>query len=486
MACSQARSKRTLDKPIAVTSLADEALRQACTFVSCFKVGVPASSLSQDLETWWTDIGKKMLWGETGETVDIVEDEDDDDDGAEAEGPDQEECEKELQDLTHNIECAQKVALIEEELTSLKENPDTEEADYPQELLSDDEELDAEVADLRPKLDVFTLHDVLEQHDLLNFQADLSEYEGKTMKRIRPILQTMRRFVVLVRLNEGILKKPSVVGVKRECNHHNFLQHQLALARTAFQCFAQNQSRFAMWQGFQERVLLELQEKDPSATGSQAVQKLGGMTAADGKGRSYQLLVVRPFQAGEGSPGLRVGVPVAVWRYGRNKLHQGTPKLVPDGSIPMHLVSKVHVMLLNPFTDNTADPPVTYLIGSLLVLRFIIVFCFCNLFHSIPISVLSKVFLLYKACGPLLRKDSILRSLSPVVALDTKDGSILYEIPAKDFSWKETASYVPWITFQSETFQFKMMSGLFRSCFGFLRLSDTDSCCMLLIVVAWS
>lgn len=366
MACGQARSKRMMDKPIDVTSLADEALRQACTFVSCFKVGIPASSLSQDLQAWWADIGKSMLFGEGLETMNAVDHEDDEDDNEE-EGPDDEECEKEIKDLTNNIESAQKIAMIEQELTSLKENPEMEQTDDLPELQSDDDEtVEAEVADLCPKLDVFTLRDVLEAHDLLNFESDMSEHEGKTMKRIRPILQTMRRFVVIVRLNEGILKRPSVVGVKRESSHHNFLQHQLALARTAFQCFAQNQSRFAMWSSFSERVMMDMQQLDPKATGCQAVKFLGGMTAAGGKGRSYQLLAVRPFHAGEGATKLRVGVPVAVWRYGRNKLHQGTPKLVPEGSIPLHLVSKVHVMLLNPFTDSTAEPPVTYLIGSFL------------------------------------------------------------------------------------------------------------------------
>ena len=176
--------------------------------------------------------------------------------------------------------------------------------------------------------------------------------------------------MAFVRISDGILRPSMVLGPNKGINSHNIIESQLARARTAFQCFAQNQSRHAMWQGFSERVLEDINEcrEDDSKTGARAVQNLGSTCSLD-RQRSYQLLVVRPFCAGEGgqsegSSGLRIALPVSVWRVGRNKQHAGTPKLYPEGKVPIHLVSKVHVLLLNSFVDESTES--FYVVGSLL------------------------------------------------------------------------------------------------------------------------
>ena len=163
--------------------------------------------------------------------------------------------------------------------------------------------------------------------------------------------------MAFVRISDGILRPSMVLGPNKGINSHNIIESQLARARTAFQCFAQNQSRHAMWQGFSERVLEDINEC-----------RLGSTCSLD-RERSYQLLVVRPFCAGEGgqsegSSGLRIALPVYVWRVGRNKQHAGTPKLYPEGKVPIHLVSKVHVLLLNSFVDESTKS--FYVVGSLL------------------------------------------------------------------------------------------------------------------------
>ena len=210
-----------------------------------------------------------------------------------------------------------------------------------------------------------TLKDVLKEAGLTKFEPKGGEHEKKLLERVRKIVLTTRRFVACVRISDGILRPSMVLGPNKGINSHNIIESQLARARTTFQCFAQNQSRHAMWQGFSERVLEDINEgrEDDSKTGARAVQNLGSTCSLD-RQRSYQFLVVRLFCAGEGSSGLRIALPVSVWRVGRNKQHAGTPKLYPEGKVPIHMVSKVHVLLLNSFVDESTES--FYVVGSLL------------------------------------------------------------------------------------------------------------------------
>ena len=244
-----------MDAPVNLQALAPEALNEACMLVSSLSVNTPASELKDDLKKWWTEFGKGILWGSPHPPEEEeVEDEE------EGEMPvDQQEA----TDLQNACAASEKNLLIEKELAQMK-------ADPAYAVPEDDvNELDENFEDdpcLKPDqdtsqrwdvtLDVFTLTDVLKEHNLLPTASNLSavgesnKEEWKMMKKSRVLLRTTQRLVVFVRLNEGILKPPSIIGLKRVVSPHNYWQHQLALAKTAFQSFATNQPRQALWAGY--------------------------------------------------------------------------------------------------------------------------------------------------------------------------------------------------------------------------------------------
>lgn len=362
--------------------LAPDCLQQACVFVSCFRRDVSPQVLKDQLVSWYSEIGRGFLWGNPNAWEEDEEDMQGDEEeelpaeltSAAGEG----DCDEEAKELENHMDSAQKLALVEKELMMFQDDPTFQSSnddsqhtgsDFEDDDAMDRSELDSHLAQ-DVNLNIFTLGDVLRERNILPNHVDFTavhksnQSEGTMLKRIRTLLPTMSRLVTLVRLKEGVLTKASVVGMKRCQNLHNVLEHQLALARCAFQCFSQNQSRHALWQGYSERVLLELKEhlSPDMQPGARYLQNVGPMS---GTPKNFQVVVVRPFQAGEGGGhGLRFGVPVSVWRLGRNKGKSGTPKIVSEGKIPVHLCDRIHVMLLNVWFDENSGK--TYLIGSFL------------------------------------------------------------------------------------------------------------------------
>ncbi len=361
------------------------ALKSACIFASIFKVNKPAGEMQNELQIWWEEIGEDLLWGKSGEVQVGEDDGEGEEEACEEEDLIEDQAVVEAQELESNLANIEKQTLIEQELVKMPGNPPAADADPATQNASDeiheaeddigafsddDEKEEVERVSGTLFLNILTLEDLLNQHGLSDFAPvkDL-ETELGMFKRIRPLLESMRKLVTLVRLKEGVLKKPVVVGMRVGENAHNSNEHSLALARMAFQCFAQNQSRQALWQGFNERVVLDIKEEKGDQEGCKTIESAGCLSDRN-NGRSYQLFVARPFQAGEGeSGGLRVGLVVGVWRHGRNKKQGSTSKLFPDGRIPFHCVSKVHLLLLNTWIEEPEEvgqPKKFYLVGSFL------------------------------------------------------------------------------------------------------------------------
>ena len=366
-----------------VQELSSMALKNACIFASVFKVNKPAEELQNELRIWWEKIGKELLLGSSGEGQ-VGEDDEDEDTGEEEEMI-EDQAAIEAQKLENDLVNIEKQALIEKELGKMAEKPPVADADPATQQASDEtHEIENDIAafsDDEEKeevervcgtlfLNILTLQDLLTHHGLSDF-APVKDLESELgmFKRIRPLLESMRKFVTLVRLEEGVLSKPVVIGLRQGENSHNAFEHSLALARMAFQCFAQNQSRQAMWQGFGDRVIIDIEEEKGDQEGCKRIERAACLSNRKGE-RTYQLVVARPFQAGEGQSGggLRVGLVVGVWRHGRSK-KGGAPKLYPDAKIPFHLVSKVHLLLLNTWVEEPEEvgqPQKFYLVGSFL------------------------------------------------------------------------------------------------------------------------
>lgn len=360
-------------------SLWPAAFDQACVFVSCVKVDTSPEVLKQRFESWWDEIGKNMFWNSPAD-LEEEEDEEEMDEEPEEEGADELGEKSESQDFANCLASAQKNMLLAEELKDLAEDPNLQppsddvrhlDSDFEDEDSGEEKVVEQPGQQWELDLNIFTLADVLTEYgfDVKNLKLgavlDSNRQETKMMKSMRVLVKITQRFVVLVRKHEGILTKAQVTGMKRAQNRHNLLEHELGLARTAFQCFATNQSRQAMWQGFSERVLKDLAEnlEVETVAGARYLSKVGPVSS--GGAESRQLVVVRPFSAGEGnSGGLRLGIPTAVWRCGRNKQRAGQPKLVADGKIPIHYCQKLHVKLLSPYFDQTTQT--LYFIGSCL------------------------------------------------------------------------------------------------------------------------
>ena len=392
-----------------VQELSSMALKNVCVFASVFKVNKPADQLQNELRIWWEEIGKELLLGKSGE-MQVGEDDEEEDEGEEEEMIEHPAV-IEAQEFENNLLNIEKQTLIEKELGQMTEKPPVADAHQATQQASDEiHEIENDIgafSDDEDKeevervcgalvLDILTLQDLLTHHGLSDF-APVKDLESELgmFKRIRPLLESMRKFVTLVRLKEEVLKKPSVIGLRKEENAHNSYEHSLALARMAFQCFAQNQSRQALWQGFSDRVVFDIAEEKGDQEGCKRIESAGSFSNRNG-GRNYQLFVTRPFQAGEGqSGGLRVGLVVGVWRHGRSNTG-GKPKLFPDGKISFHFVSKVHLLLLNTWVEEPEEagqPQNLYLVGSFLGFAFkticiFLILCFINfLFFVSPLDM---------------------------------------------------------------------------------------------------
>ena len=363
-----------ITEAVDLEALGPEALKEACVFASCFKVGASHKEIESSLVEWWGDVGKTMLVGSMDDEEDAVFSDEED----EAEGADQ--PSSETVQLEKSVDSAKALALVEEELQELQADPDMKPSDekdtagqadplYSGDISGDEvepKEGDA-IQPLSPN--VFTLGEVLEKAGLGGFAPPPEDREWNAFKRGRALLPHMRDFVSVVRVHEKILSEASVLGVKRPQNKRNVCEHQLGLARAAFSCSAARQSRHAIWQNYTERVLAGVKEEQENENClAQLADVLGPSTQLTSDGtRGYQLLVVRPFKAAAGADGLRFGVPVSVWRCGRKSGNSAGRKLLPCGRVPTHMVTHLHVMLLMPVTPDNGP---SYYIGTSLCARF--------------------------------------------------------------------------------------------------------------------
>ena len=176
----------------------------------------------------------------------------------------------------------------------------------------------------------------------------------------------MLDFTAMVRLHEGVLSPASILGLrgKRKNLHNEMEEHELARARAAFQCSAERQGRHQVWMTFQERVLSDLKQDEKEAlVGAQPIKQLEAPSGSKDGQRTLQLIVVRPFQADAGvaGGGLRLAMPIHVWRCGRSgegaTARNKKQKLVLSAAVPIATVTKLHVMLFMPIKGEEGEHP---------------------------------------------------------------------------------------------------------------------------------
>jgi hypothetical protein len=102
---------------------------------------------------------------------------------------------------------------------------------------------------------------------------------------------------------------------------------------------------------------LKPEDGNGSVEGAQPIKSLSAPTGLghDGK-RCLQVLVVRPFAAGEVCGGLRFAMPFAVWRCGKSgsgaTSRNKKSKIAMSGPVPIHTVTKLHAMLFLPVKEK--------------------------------------------------------------------------------------------------------------------------------------
>ena len=142
--------------------VAREAFDDACRFVSCFQADPrPAHKLKSELADWWTEIGQEILWGSLPEK----EDEDEEADLQETD-------DREKQELEQQIDSAEKIALVEEELLRCEDLdfvPAEDEADAASQPSDDEGDGNIEES-AKLELTIMTLKDVLKEAGLTKFE----------------------------------------------------------------------------------------------------------------------------------------------------------------------------------------------------------------------------------------------------------------------------------------------------------------------------
>lgn len=382
MTCLQVTSKRLLDKHVNVEEIAPVALRQACTFASVLQVGAKPDTLKADLLEWWAAKGRDLLFS----NIAFDEDFSDEEDGV----GQQEETSLEKTELSVLELCigsCQKAALITKELAQMEKEKDwtawQDDFEKDDEQSEEEEDVDENKrTESRTRISadsVFTLADVLGEASFTHYIPDSEDYVARLLARARKLIAPMQSLTAMVRVNEGILSRACVVGLKRRANVANQMEHALALARRAFQCTAERQSRHAQWQGFVDRFFVEMkaaktntESNESQESHAKKISKLGPSTSVlDSGERQYQLLVVRPLSAGDGCGGLRFGVPISVWRCGKSmKASSKHEKLMPASQAPASLATSVHVALLMPAKSKDPNGEVIQiLVGTFLRLK---------------------------------------------------------------------------------------------------------------------
>ena len=198
-----------------------------------------------------------------------------------------------------------------------------------------------------------TTQALLEECGLAAFKPLQNDNEAKMFRRVRSMFAPMQAFTAFVRIEEGILSRASITGLRKNANLHAILQHWLAKAKESFHCSEAKQTRHALWGLYTEscKKIADSSIGDSEASVSAEPTHFNPCCTLveNSTERSYQLLVVRPTS----SSSLRFGVTMHVWRGG---LHADTArssrKLVPDGFLKAEWTVTIHVILLMPHGDN--------------------------------------------------------------------------------------------------------------------------------------
>lgn len=350
-----------------MAAVSKDALKLACQLASVCKVGTTASSIQSSLENWFSEIGKDMLFGpdvDFGMGGDAESDSEDEQEEATTDV-----AKEEASNLLQAAGCTEKGLLITDEHKKMQsdttylgepEKPENEEN------ASSDEE--SEIEEHKPSNwpvaygEIRTLQHILENADMLEFKPEQDDHEARALLRLRALTKPIQSFVAYVRVNEHILTRASVLGMKRKKNQHNIYMHELAKARAAFTCSSMRQSRHNLWTSFSQRVCQDIHELSLAVKSEKAAESALVPTRfqppvadekSDSKDRLYQLLVVRPLSTGSKTcGGLRFATPIGVWRAGKGKKKtNGQGQKIFMHGLSAHLVSMVHVQLLQPFGD---------------------------------------------------------------------------------------------------------------------------------------
>lgn len=198
------------------------------------------------------------------------------------------------------------------------------------------------------------LGDVLRQAGLDQFVPKEGEPEGAALGRVRRMAPFMQGFSALVRCQEKVLSRASIVGRAPSKMAHNILEFQLAEARAEYHCSAQRQSRFALWADFSGRILKclqDLSEEEPEKDhdGVREIKHLhpNSCLNASGDERVCQIVVIRPFMTGGELGPCRIALVVGAWRGGKTS-KKG--KEVPwcGAGLPINAATRVHCKMLVP------------------------------------------------------------------------------------------------------------------------------------------
>ena len=171
---SEAGCTRIFTNDFDLEIVAREALDDACRFVSCFQADPrSAHKLKSELADWWTEIGQEILWGSLPEE----EDEDEEEDLQETD-------DREKQELEQQIDSAEKIALVEEELLRC-EDPDFVPAEDEADAASQpsDDEGDGNIEEsAKLELTIMTLKDALKEAGLTKFEPKGGEHERNCLR----------------------------------------------------------------------------------------------------------------------------------------------------------------------------------------------------------------------------------------------------------------------------------------------------------------
>lgn len=188
---------------------------------------------------------------------------------------------------------------------------------------ADDDDAAEEPLTKQPRASKFaqTLPDILKAAGFSAYGPSDDDCELHLFGRIQKLRPFMHAFAIVVRSEEKIISKASVLGKLRPLNEQQQFEHDMSLAREEFHCSASRQSRHALWCDYGGRLLeavrggLGEEAPDPNHIDMpfQEIKALTPSSYLSGDGsRVCQLLVIRALEAGNESGPVRLGALLCV------------------------------------------------------------------------------------------------------------------------------------------------------------------------------